>query len=581
MKKIFQNIPISFAPYRSSLCLVVFFHILAALFTVISIPMIIPFFHVLFKSGSKVEAYAASSELENMMISRVREMIDETGVDSAILWICGIFIGLFFLKNLFRYLAMYSMTPIRNGVIRDLRQKLFIQFQSLPVSYIKDNPKGNLISTLMTDVQETEWMIRNSLETIIKSPLIIIGSLVFMIYLEPGLTVFVFVLMLFTVVIIGGVSRALKQESRQAQDTIGELHFIADESLSSYSVVRSFGAEDFIADMFGRLNNMYKNMYDKVLRRRDLASPLSEFLGVTIVAVLLWYGSDKVFSGRLSAEGFFAFLFAFFQIIEPAKSFATAFFTIRKGMGSVDRINDLLEININERFFGKERLHSFQKEIGYSDVSFAYNEKLVLTDINLTVAKGSIISIEGASGEGKSTLLQLLIRFYDPTSGSILIDGKNIESIDIQDLRSMFAYVDQRMSLFHSSVTENIAFGSTNPDMERLKKAAKDAFAHDFISAMDKGYDTIIGEKGSKISGGEGQRLALARAFYHQTPILLLDEASSSIDASSKELIKNALQKKNQEDGMTIIIISHQDELKDLADTRYILNDGRLTLKPS
>ena len=577
MKKVFQSLPVSFAPYRLSIYSVVFFHLLAALFTVVSIPMIIPFFHILFQTSQSTTENSNISGLELRLQEFVHQMVSIAGEQKAILWICLVFIAFFFFKNLFRYFAMYFMTPVRNGVIRDLRQQVFDQYQRLPVSYVKDQPKGNLLSILMTDVQEAEWMFRNSLETIIKSPLIILGCIVFMLYLDVRLTAFVFILLLFTVLVIGGVSRALKRDSKEAQDQLGQLHSIGDESLTAFPVIRSFGAEEQIGRHFSIRNNRYKTLYDKVLRRRDLASPLSEFLGVAIVALLLWYGSGKVFSKALTPEAFFAFLFAFFQIIEPAKSFATSFFTIQKGRGAVDRIHEVMQVNEADRFLGKQKMNRFSDSLRFENIHFSYEDtKEVLAGLNLVIQKGDIISIEGPSGIGKSTLLQLILRFFDPSKGSISLDGIQIESYDIRSYRQLFGYVDQQLNLFHDTIAENIAFGAEVKDDDRIRKAAKDAYADSFINEMPNTYNTVIGEQGLKLSGGQRQRLALARAFYHETDVLILDEATSSIDLKSKELIMKALLEKNKHDQTTIIIISHQDELKEITHSRYILEDGAL-----
>jgi len=539
--------------------------------------MIIPFFHILFQNGNQTSQSQALSGLELQLRDLVERTVEMSGEAHAVLWICGIFIALFFFKNIFRYLAMYFMTPVRNAVVRDLRQKVFDQFQLLPVWYLKDNPKGNLISIMMSDVQEVEWMFRHSLETIIKSPLIIIGSIGFMLYLDPGLSFFVLVLLLFTVLVIGGVSRALKQESKSAQDYIGKLSTIGDESLTAYPVVRSFSAEAQMSEKFLDINNRYKNLYDKVLRRKDLASPMSEFLGVSIVAVLLWYGSGKVFSNTLSPEAFFAFLFAFFQIIEPAKSFATSFFTIRKGMGSLERLQEVLTVHDEDRFSGEQSISGFTDSIAFHNVSFSYEDNIaVLIDNNLKIKKGEIIHVKGKSGIGKSTLLQLILRFYDPISGSISIDGQDNTEIKIEEYRQLFGYVDQRLNLFHDTIAANISFGADSHDMSKIQEAARLAYADDFIDKLPKAYDTLIGERGTKISGGQGQRIALARAFYHNAPILLLDEATSSVDADSEELIKKALSSKNKQDGTTIIMISHQDSMFEIAHRSFSFTEGKL-----
>ena len=575
-----EKIGVKLSDYYSSISIVILFHILSALFTIISIPMVIPFFHILFYGGTFSEEEQVSG-LEQSLRSAVQYMVNSQGVSRAVMWICMSFILIFFLKNLFRYFAMYFMTPIRNAMVRDMRQKVFESYLDLSYLDTKQLRKGHLLSIMMTDVQEIEWMLRHSLETIIKSPIIIIGSIMFMMYLDIRLSLFVFVLLAFTVIVIGGISRALKQESQAAQAALGDLHAIGEESLSSQSVVRAFTAESYMADRFSRANGSYKLLADKVLRRRDLASPLSEFLGVSIVAVLLWYGADKVFDRALSPEAFFAFLFAFFQVIEPSKSFATAYYNIQKGRGASARIEDVIDRAIPFADGGIEK-ENFEKSIRIKSVSFAYPDASttsILRDIDLDIQKGQIISISGVSGAGKTTLINLLLRFIEPSGGSIYMDEVPVSDLSIKHLRSMISIVDQHVSLMHDSVSNNITFGLTELNESKLLRSLQDAYAYDFVMAMSEGADTKVGEQGMKLSGGQRQRIALARAFYCDSPILILDEATSSIDRESELLIKKALLQKNQDQQVTIIIIAHSSTLIDIAHRQYTMADGKLFTK--
>ena len=399
MFEVFKQLPVSIGKYKSSLVLVAFFHLFAAVFTVVSIPMIIPFFQLLFEAGSGATANPNASQLEQLLFNRVNDGIQSVGKRQTVLWICFAFIIIFLLKNIFRYLAMYTMTPIRNGWVKDMRMKLFEQYNQLSLQGLKKTKKGSLIANMLTDVQETEWMLRHSLETIIKSPLIIIGCVGFMIYLNPRLTIFVVILLLFTVVVIGGISRKLKQESKTAQQYLADISTQVDETVGGHSLIKSYNASTYVKERFQTLNNAFTSTYNKVLRRRDLASPLSEILGVAIVVVLLWYGSREVFNAKMSPQAFFAFLFAFFQIIEPAKSFATAYYTIQKGMGALERINEVFTIPV-VKHSGSKQINSFSNAINFENVGFQHDDdsQALIEGLNFTIKKGEIVSIEGPSG---------------------------------------------------------------------------------------------------------------------------------------------------------------------------------------
>lgn len=571
-----EKIGIKLSDYYSALSIVVLFHILSAVFTIISIPMVIPFFHILFYGNQRM-ADDQVSGLELRIRTIIQSIIESQGVSRAVMWICFGFIAIFFFKNLFRYFAMYFMTPIRNGLVRDMRQKVYDSYLNIPFLQTKQLQKGHLLSIMMTDVQEVEWMLRHSLETLIKSPLIIAGSIAFMMYLDIRLSLFVFILLVFTVVVIGGVSRALKQESASAQAALGDLHAIGEETLSSQPVIRAFTAESYMSRQYERTNDRYKRLADKVLRRRDLASPLSEFLGVSIVAVLLWYGADKVFDSALTPEAFFAFLFAFFQVIEPAKSFASAYYNIQKGRGASSRILEVLQ-QVELPQVSGEIIESFTHSILLDHVEYSYpdTEQAVLREVTMSIDKAQIVAIAGPSGAGKTTLINLLLKFMVPTRGSVTVDGRDIAGILPHSLRSMIAIVDQHVTLMHDTVAQNVAFGQGKYDEQRLLKALEDAYALEFVSVMPQGVMTIIGEQGLKLSGGQRQRLALARAFYAAAPILILDEATSSVDQHSEALIKQALIQKNELEQLTILIVSHSGSISDIAHETYGLMDGRL-----
>jgi ABC-type multidrug transport system fused ATPase/permease subunit len=427
-------------------------------------------------------------------------------------------------------------------------------------------------------VQEVEWSILNVLEIIFREPLIILGSLLVMLYISPPLTAFVLVLFFFTALIIGGIGKALRKRSARAQQQLGGMVARIEEALSGLRIIKGFSAEQYQAERFQEENNAYSHTLTRMLWRRDLSSPLSEFLGVSVVAVLLWYGSGLVFSQALSSENFFAFLFAFFNIIAPAKAFSSAYYNIQKGLAAVDRIEAIQFANntITDAADARE-LNNFDKAIEFRQVSFQYanqSEEQVLDQINLHIPKGKIIALVGASGAGKTTLVDLLPRFYDPQEGSILLDGVDIRTYTLSSLRSLMGIVSQHPVLFNDTIYNNIAFGMKGVDEAKVMAAAKVANAHDFIMATEEGYQTNIGDGGNKLSGGQKQRLTIARAILKNPAILILDEATSSLDAVSEKQVQEALLHLMQ--NRTSIVIAHRLSTIKHADQIVVLDAGKI-----
>ena len=568
-------------PYKSLVLGNVIANILMALFTIVSIPAIIPFLQILFdRAPAFTEAPELAWNIESMVeYSKYSfaQLIESRGKEYALASICIIIVALFFFKNLFRYLSLFFMAPVRNGIVRDIRKELFGKMMQLPLSYYSDERKGDLMSRVTADVQEIEWSILNVLEVIFREPLIIFGCLLVMLYISPSLTLFVLVLFAFTALIIGGIGKTLRKKSSKAQQQLGNLVSIIEEGLSGLRIIKGFTAESYQEDKFAKENNRYRSTLTQLLRRRDLSSPLSEFLGIAVVAVLLWYGSRQVFGGTLEAENFFAFIFAFFNIITPAKSFSKAFYNIQKGLAAVDRIDEInnAEIKIKNQLEAT-RITNFEKEIEYRDISFAYTrgEGYVLKDIRLTIPKGKIIALAGPSGSGKTTLADLLPRFFEPSQGQLLIDGKDVRSYTLESLRSLFGIVSQEPILFNDSIYNNIAFGLDDVDEAAIQKAARIANAHDFIMDLENGYQTNIGDRGDKLSGGQRQRITIARAVLKNPPILILDEATSSLDAASEKLVQEALSKLME--NRTSIVIAHRLSTIQHADEIIVMQEGKI-----
>ena len=556
-------------------------NILMVFFSVVSIPAIIPFLNILLGQQPLVknpptESLNASNFTEyfNYELSQI---ILKYGEQTALLYTCGFIVVIYFFKNLFRYASLFFMAPVRNGIVRDVRQNLFDKMMILPISYFSEERKGDLLSRITADVQEIEWSILNVLEVVVREPLLIIGSLGFMLYISPSLTVFVFILLLFMALVIGGIGKVLKRQSSAVQAKLGELVSQVEEGVSGLRIIKAFNAENYQSQKFQKENNQYRWLLTRLLWRRDLSSPLTEFLGVATVAVLIWYGFREVQTEQLTVATFIAFLYAFFSMIEPSKKFSTAFYNIQKGMAAVERTDKirLADIEIKE-VDNPLKINQFEKEIELKNVEFIYknSEKSVLRNVNLTIPKGKIVALVGMSGAGKTTLADLIPRFYDVTNGEILIDGKNIQNLRLKDLRNLMGIVSQEAILFNDTIYNNIVFGLKNVKQEDVIQAAKIANAHDFIEQTENGYETNIGDRGMKLSGGQRQRLTIARAILKNPPILILDEATSALDSESEKLVHEALEKlmKNR----TAIVIAHRLSTIQHADKIVVMKEGKI-----
>jgi len=552
-----------------------------ALFTIVSIPAIIPFLQILFDIEAPViqkpDLYWSAVSIIEYSKYWFSNLMHTESKEIALAYICIFIVLLFLLKNVFRYLSLFFMAPVRNGIVRDVRQQLFNKMMALPLSYFSEEKKGDLMSRITTDVMEIEWSILNVLEAFFREPLIMFGCLGLMIYLSPALTMFVFVLIIFTAIIIGGIGKTLKKKSSTVQEKLGSLVSIVEEGLSGLRIIKGFNAEKYQEEKFQKENNDYKRTLTHLLWRRDLSSPLTEFLGIAVVSILLWYGSRQVFSGELGAESFFAFLMAFYYVIDPAKSFSKAYYNFQKGAAAVDRVDHIL--NAEETIKEKKNALSIKKfnhSIEYRDVNFFYrkDEKKILNNINLIIPKGKIIALVGASGAGKSTLADLLPRFYDVSSGEVIIDGRNIKELKIKDLRHLMGIVSQEAILFNDTIYNNIVFGLKNISKEQVIEATKIANAHDFILNTENGYETNIGDRGNKLSGGQRQRITIARAVLKNPPILILDEATSALDSESEKLVQQSLTQlmKNR----TSIVIAHRLSTIQKADIIVVLQKGKI-----
>lgn len=567
--------------YKGYIAMNVVCNILMVFFNIVSIPMLIPFLQILLGQTipptQKPDFQWNIKTATDLFYYELGHIIEVLGKEKALIYVCIGLVTLFFFKNMFRYLALFFMTPMRTGIVRDMRQKLFDKTSRLPLSYFSEERKGDLISRVSNDVMEVEWSVLNVLETIVREPLLIIGAISMMIYISPVLTGFVIVLLLITAIIIGGIGRTLKKESTLTQQKMGDMMTVLDETLGGMRVIKGFNAEKYQNAKFAKENNMFRQTMTAALRRRDLSSPLTEFLGIGIVCVLVWFGFKQVQDGDISPSGFIAFLYAFFTVIDPAKSFSSAYYHIQRGRAAIERINGILEAEETiKNIDAPLSIQAFKDKIEYKNVHFYYREqdKLILKNINLTIKKGQIVALVGASGAGKSTMADLLPRFYDVTEGGLFIDDKNIKNLKINDLRALMGIVTQEAVLFNDTIYNNIVFGLENITESQVVEAAKAAHAHEFIINTEGGYQTNIGDRGTKLSGGQRQRLTIARALLRNPEILILDEATSALDSESEKLVQEALTElmKNR----TAIVIAHRLSTVQHADEIIVMRQGEI-----
>lgn len=568
-------------PYKRYVIGNFIFNLLGALFGAIQLLTLKPVLGILFEPQKIIEkpiewAFSMKNIGDNLMY-QLSNIIQKSGSEKALIYL-GIFLMIMvFLKVGFTYLALYVMVPLRNGVVRDIRNQIYKKILELPLGFFSEERKGDIIARMTGDVQEIDNSIMSSLEMLLKDPLIIIISLAFMIYMSWELTLFVFLLLPVVGYLIGKVGKSLKKPSMRGQNKMGELLSTIEESLSGLRIIKAFNAEKKINEHFNKQNSEYYHIMNSLMWRRYLAHPMSEFLGTTVIVIILWYGGNLVLqsNGSLSPAGFITYLAFFYTIINPAKSFTTAIYSIQKGLASMERIDKVMmaENNITDKE-NPQSVKTFTAQIEYKDVTFRYIEDDVLKKVNLTIPIGKTIALVGQSGSGKSTFVDLLPRFYDVTEGQILVDGVDIRDYKIADLRGLMGNVNQDPILFNDTFFNNISFGVENATLEQVETAAKVANAHEFIIATADGYQSNIGDRGGKLSGGQRQRVSIARAVLKNPPILILDEATSALDTESEKLVQEALE--NLMKNRTSIVIAHRLSTIKNADLICVFHEGEI-----
>ena len=569
-------------PYKMRVAKSILYNFLHAIFGSLSIAMLIPILGIIFSSQQdvteKVPFALDTDTIKQLFNYYVTQIKYEYGASATLILIGGVAIIATALKTGFAYLGSYELIFIRNGVVRDIRRKIYLKILSLPLPFFSEERKGDIIARMTGDVQEVEASVMSSLDMFFQNPILILVYLTMMLLMSWQLTLFVFILLPIMGWLIGRVGKNLKRRSYEGQTKMGEILALMEETLSGLRVIKAFNAESKMEHRFSDENEAYRRIQNRLMRRRSLAHPMSEFLGTIVIVIILWFGGSLVLgeSASLSPEVFISYIALFYCIINPAKNLTNAYYSIQKGLAAMERIDVILaaESSIQEPAH-PQPIANFNSQIEYRHVSFSYNgTKQVLRDINLTIPKGKTIALVGQSGSGKSTLVDLLPRFYDVTEGAILIDGTDIRRLSFYNLRELMGNVNQDPILFNDTIYNNIAFGVEHATPEQVEQAARIANAHDFILQTEHGYQTVIGDRGGKLSGGQRQRLSIARAVLKNPPIMILDEATSALDTESEKLVQEALD--NLMRNRTSIVIAHRLSTIKNADLICVFHDGQI-----
>ncbi|MEY4885650.1 MAG: hypothetical protein RL151_959 [Bacteroidota bacterium] len=555
-------------------------NLLSAFFSTLSLTLLSPFLALIFqinyggKGGNGLGLGSLMDSLQGMMTSG---MATTEGRTRALGFICVILVIAILLKNTFLYLSMYTLAPIRNRILNDMRSDMFRKILQLPIGFFSEQRKGEIMSRLTNDLQDVEFSTISFLETFFREPIVISFYLFAMIRLSPELSLFLLLFLPIAGLVIGRVGRSLKRVSTIVQEKLGDILSTIEETLGGMRVVKAFNAEEHQLNRFRTENQLLYEIKNKANRRRDLASPVSETLGILAVCCVLYYGGRLVLEGSfsLNATDFLTYIAIFTQVINPLKSLSSASYNIRKGAASIERIESLIgapeQVREPEKPVSKQ---SFEQAIEFHQAGFSYGDTAILQDINLKISKGKTIALVGSSGAGKSTLADLLPRFHDLTSGSLTIDGIDIRQYSIRDLRNLMGIVTQEPLLFNDTIAANIALGKPDASLEEIEKAARIANAHEFIIRKENGYLSNTGDRGAKLSGGEKQRITIARAVLKNPPILILDEATSSLDTESEKLVQDAIN--NLMKDRTSLVIAHRLSTVRHADEIIVLQKGRI-----
>ncbi|MBQ6278101.1 MAG: ABC transporter ATP-binding protein [Muribaculaceae bacterium] len=583
MKGFFKILRRFVPPYKKQLTLNIVFNILAALLTLFSFALIIPILEMLFGINTETYSYTpwGSASIDKVVVNNfyyyVQSIIASSGKSVALACIAAALVVMTGLKTGAAYMAAFFMISLRTGVVRDLRAMIYNKMVSLPIGFFSSERKGDVMARMSGDVTEVENSVMMSLDMMFKNPIMIVVCLAMMLFVSWQLTLFVFILLPIAGFIMGRVGKYLKRASLEQQNQLGTIMSNIEETISGLRIIKAFNAEEKVMNRFGAENEKYRNLSRRMNRRYELAHPMSEFLGTATIAIVLWFGGTLILGGTnaITAPKFIYYMVIFYSIINPAKDFSKASYNIQRGLASMQRIDKILgATNPITDPAEPVKLNSFKQGIKYQNVRFRYEDAWVIDDVSLDIPCGKTVALVGQSGSGKTTIADLLPRFYDVNEGSITIDGIDIRNYRVADLRGLMGNVNQEAILFNDSFFNNIAFGVENATREEVEKAAKIANAYDFIMASEQGFDTNIGDRGCKLSGGQRQRISIARAILKNPPILILDEATSALDTESEHLVQEALDKLMH--GRTTLVIAHRLSTIKNADLIVVMHEGKI-----
>jgi subfamily B ATP-binding cassette protein MsbA len=555
-----------------------FFNILYSLLQIASIGTLLPVLGILFGTEkAKISGNGTSDNIKKYFYNIVNTEIEKHGALNVLLWLCIIVAVSFFLRNIVRYLGAYLLIFYRVGVTKDLRGAMYRKILSLPVSFFSEQRKGDLMSRMSNDVGEVESNILGSLVDLINSPFMLIGTLISLFFINAQLTIFSLLVLPVMGALISIIGKSLKKDSHAAQNELGNIFSIVDETLKSAKIIKIFNADKLLDNRFTNSMTKWINNSVSLGRKRELASPMSEFLGAITFLIITWYGGKQILVNHsMQPQDFLVFLGLFFQILPPIKSLSTSISNIQKGEASLVRVIEILDADAKvEEIENPISISELNDKIEFKNVGFHYDkDNLILKNFNLSLPKGKTIALVGQSGSGKTTIANLLARFYDVTEGQLLIDGNNIKDLNLKQFRSILGMVTQESVLFNDSILNNIAMGKENATNEEIIEAAKIANAHNFIKGLPNGYETNIGDDGNKLSGGQKQRLSIARAVLKNPPIMILDEATSALDTESEKFVQDALDKMME--NRTSLIIAHRLSTIQKADWIVVMERGEI-----
>jgi subfamily B ATP-binding cassette protein MsbA len=576
--KRFREILALVKDYRKELISNFFFNILNAIFSLFTFLSVVPFLYILFRVDGSKEDVASSAKANPIWVwlsENLNAIIAEHGQGAALAGMCVAIVILALVKNLVNYFSLFSIAKIRTAISRDLREKVYRKILQLPISFFSSERKGDLISRMTNDLMEIEFSVIGAIEALLKSPVMVLMSLAALFVISWKLTIFALVFLPISGLVISRTAKSLKNAAKRGKSSLGDLISIIEETLTGIKIIKVFNAEGQFSQKFDRQNDYYFKLMHRLYRREYLSSPMSEFISLMVIATLLYFGGSIVINGEMGGEMLIGYLVIFSQIIQPAKAFSDAIFKVNKGAASLDRVNEIMNAEITVKDADNAApLADFTDAIEFKNVRFGYENDEVLKGINLTIKKGQTVALVGPSGSGKSTMASLLARFYDPTSGSVCIDGKPLTALKLSDVRKQIGFVSQDSILFNDSVKNNIALGSRGMQTESIARAASIANAEEFIKELPGTYDFNIGDGGNKLSGGQKQRLSIARAVFKNPPVLILDEATSALDTHSEKLVQEAIFKLME--NRTSLVIAHRLSTIQRADWIVVLQSGSI-----